>query len=120
MADDYTDDTDSAQPEELSNPVVRKAIEDVYTAFFDATAGHNLKYGELTFAVADAMARVARDIYANIEASDHDDVPDEEEFAFDVMYATGERLEALLGIELNVEDDAEVNEDMVPYSVTTH
>ena len=120
MADDYTQDDDRPQPEQLSNPVIRKAIEDVYTAFFDATTGHNLKYGELIFAMADAMARVARDVYANTEASDHDDVPDAEGFVFDAMYAIGERLEDLLDIELNVEDDAEVNEDMMPFSVTTH
>lgn len=120
MADDYAQDDAAQQPEELSNPVIRKAIEDVYIAFFSATEGNNLKYGELTFAIADAMARVSRDIYASIEESEHDDVPDAEEFAFDVMYAIGERLEDLLGIELNVEDDDEVNEDMMPFSATTH
>lgn len=119
MADDYADDA-AQQPEELSNPVIRKAIGAVYAAFFDAVEGHDLGDDELTFAIADAVARIARDVYANIEASGKEEIPDPDVFAVNTMLDIGARLEDLLGIELNVEDDDEVNEDMLPFSMTTH
>lgn len=120
MADEYAQDDAQTQPEELDNPVIRKAISGAYAAFFDAIEGHDLGDDELSFAIADTVARIARDVYVNIEASGNERIPEPEEFALNTMLDIGARLEDLLDIELDVEDDDEVNEDMLPVSATQH
>lgn len=118
MPDDTRHD-DCPQREELQNPAVRKAIEDTYNAFFDAIGNQPLKYHEIIFAIGQAAARIADTVYANIEASDDEDTVDPAEFHVDVMLETSECLEDLLGIELDADDDAEVNE-AYQMNVTTH
>lgn len=119
MPDD-TSHNDCPPREELQNPAVRKAIEDTYLAFFDAIGNQPLKYHEIIFCIGQAAARIADTVYANIEASGADDgTVDPAEFHVDVMLETSECLEDLLGIELDADDDAEVNE-LYQQNLTTH